>query len=71
MEEIAWDLQAHLRYDMECNIQSVSKMLGYNFKSEFSTPKQKQNKKKVHINIRPQIVIEVQTNIVMLSTQTL
>lgn len=50
MEEIAWETQAHFRYDMECNIQSVSKKLECNFKSEFSTLKQKN---KVHINIGP------------------
>jgi hypothetical protein len=72
MEEIAWETQAHFRYDMECNIQSVSRTLGCNFKSEFTTPKKKKKKKKkVHINICPQIVIEIQTNIIMLSTQTL
>jgi len=69
MEKIAWETQAHFRYDMECNIQNLSKMLGHNFKIEFSTPQ----KKRVHINILlcPQTVIEVQTNIVMLSIQTL
>ena len=41
MEEITWETQAHFRYDMECNIQSVSKMLRYNFKSEFCAPKQR------------------------------
>jgi len=41
MEEIAWETQAHFRYGMECNIQSLSKTLGYNFKSDFSTPKPK------------------------------
>jgi hypothetical protein len=39
MEEIAWETQAHFIYDMECNIEGVPKMLGYNFKSEFSTKK--------------------------------
>ena len=46
MEEIAWETQAHFRYDMECNIQSVSRTLGCNFKSEFTTPKQKKKKTK-------------------------
>jgi len=41
MEEIAWETQAHFRYDMECNRQGVSKMVGYNFKSELSRPKKK------------------------------
>jgi hypothetical protein len=41
MEEIAWETQTHFRYDMECNIQGVSKISGYNFKSELSTPKKK------------------------------
>jgi hypothetical protein len=37
MEEITWETQAHFIYDMECNKEGVSKMLGYNLKSEFST----------------------------------
>jgi hypothetical protein len=42
MEEITWEKQAHFRYDVECNIQGVSQMFGYNFKSKFSTPEQKE-----------------------------